>query len=172
MIGFGSTGPRRFDQSGRAWLSAALLSAAAAMCSYAWADEAKMNDRAPTDNARSTPITLEQLIDEALKNTPEIAAGAREKEAAAHRVSPAGALDDPMFEAGLINVPIQPLRLNREDMTMKMLGISQRLPYPGKRGLREQVAAKDAESVALGYRETVNRVVREVKVVYYDLALT
>ena len=171
MIGFGSTGPRRFDQSGRAWLSAALLSAAAAMCSYAWADEAKMNDRAPTDNARSTPITLEQLIDEALKNSPEIAAAAREKEAAAHRVSPAGALDDPMVEAGLVNVPIQPLRLNREDMTMKMLGISQRLPYPGKRGLREAVAAKDAESVALGYRETVSRVVRDVRLAYYDLAL-
>jgi cobalt-zinc-cadmium efflux system outer membrane protein len=54
---------------------------------------------------------------------------------------------------------------------MKMLGVSQRLPYPGKRGLREAVAAKDAESVALGYRETVNRVVRDVRVAYYDLAL-
>jgi outer membrane protein TolC len=184
-MGFGSSGPQRFEQSGRAWLSAAVLTAAAAMCSLALADEAKTTDRAPTGNARSAPLTLaqeaaavgsalpvlRQLIDEALKNSPEIAAAAREKEAAAHRVSPAGALEDPMLEAGLVNVPIQPLRLNREDMTMKMLGISQRLPYPGKRGLREAVAAKDAKSVALGYRETVNRVARDVKLAYYDLAL-
>lgn len=114
---------------------------------------------------------LQALISQAIKANPEIAAAAREKEAAAHRVSPAGALDDPMFEAGLVNVPVTPWRLNREDMTMKMLGVSQRLPYPGKRGLREAVAAKDAESVALGYRETVNRVVRDVRVAYYDLAL-
>ena len=119
----------------------------------------------------SAPSTaLRQLIDEALKNSPEIAAAAREKEAATHRVSPAGALDDPMVEAGLISVPIESWRLNREDMTMKMLGVSQRLPYPGKRGLREAVAAKDAESLAFGFQETVSRVARDVKVAYYDLA--
>lgn len=53
---------------------------------------------------------------------------------------------------------------------MKMLGLSQRLPFPGKRGLRREVAAKDAESVGYAYRETANRVVRDVKLAYYDLA--
>ena len=77
-----------------------------------------------------------------------------------------------MLEAGLLNVPIQPFRLNREDMTMKMLGLSQKLPYPGKRALREQVAAKDAETLGYGLRETRNRIVREVKIAYFDLALT
>ena len=43
-------------------------------------------------------------------------------------------------------------------MTMKMLGVSQKLPYPGKRALREQVAAKDAESGGYGLRETTNRI--------------
>ena len=68
-------------------------------------------------------------------------------------------------------MPVTPWRLNREDMTIKMLGISQRLPYPGKRALREEVATKNAESVAFGYRETVNRVVRDVRIAWYDLAL-
>ncbi|MEK7360593.1 MAG: TolC family protein, partial [Pseudomonadota bacterium] len=63
-------------------------------------------------------------------------------------------------------------RLNREDMTMKMLGLSQKLPYPGKRALREQVAAKDAETLGYGLRETSNRIVRDVKLAYFDLALT
>jgi outer membrane protein TolC len=76
-----------------------------------------------------------------------------------------------MVEAGLLNVPIQPLRLNREDMTMKMLGVSQKLPYPGKRLLREQVAAKDAEAIGYGLRETRNRIARDLRLAYFDLAL-
>ena len=118
------------------------------------------------------PVTsLQQLIGEALKSNPEIAAAAHEKVGAGHRISPAGALDDPMLEAGFLNLPTDTLRFNREDMTMRMLGIAQKLPYPGKRGLRQEVAAKNAESVAFGYREAVSRVIREVKVMYYDLAL-
>ena len=115
--------------------------------------------------------TLRELIGEALKHNPEIIAALHERDAASHRVAPAGALDDPMLEAGFANLPIDSLRFNREDMTMKMLGIAQRLPYPGKRGLRQDVASKDAEAVAYASTETVNRVVREVKMSYYDLAL-
>ena len=54
---------------------------------------------------------------------------------------------------------------------MKMLGLSQRLPYPGKRALREDVAAKDAQVTSYGYEETVNRVVRDVRTAYADLVL-
>ena len=119
----------------------------------------------------ATPA-LAALIAEALQNNPELRAAAKEIEAANQRVRPAGALEDPMLEAGLLNVPITPWRLNREDMTMKMLGLSQKLPYPGKRALREQVAAKDAQTLDYGLRESRNRVAREVKLAYYDLALT
>lgn len=121
---------------------------------------------------RAAAPALASLIAEALQNNPELRAAARETEAANQRVRPAGALEDPMLEAGLLNVPIQPFRLNREDMTMKMLGLSQKLPYPGKRALREQVAAKEAETLDYGLRETGNRVVRDVKLAYFDLALT
>jgi cobalt-zinc-cadmium efflux system outer membrane protein len=114
---------------------------------------------------------LASFIAEALQNNPELRGAAKEAEAAGQRVRPAGALEDPMLEAGVLNAPIQPLRLNREDMTMKMLGVSQKLPYPGKRALREQVAAKDAETLGYGVRETTNRVVRDVRLAYFDLAL-
>ena len=114
---------------------------------------------------------LRALLTEALANNPEIRAARSEAEAARQRVSPAGALDDPMLEAGLINVPTDSWRLNREDMTMKMLGIAQRLPFPGKRALRREVAERDAQTAEQNYREAVNRVAREVKMTYLDLAL-
>ena len=113
---------------------------------------------------------LQELLAEAARNNPEILAAISEREAAQHRVSPAGALDDPMLEAGVVNAPLASQTFRREDMTMKMLGLSQRFPYPGKRGLRQDVAAKDAESVSHAYQETVNRVTRDVKAAYFELA--
>ena len=117
----------------------------------------------------ATPLA--QLIAEALQNNPEIQAARKEREAAQQRVAPAGALDDPMLEAGVVNLPTSPLRFDREDMTMKMIGLAQRFPYPGKRGLRQDVAGRDAESAGHGYQETVNRVAREVRIAYLDLSL-
>ena len=151
---------------GRMFRVAALFVAAtvaAAAAAPAWAQNLAGAAAAPA---------LAALIDEALRNNPELRGAAKETEAAGQRIRPAGALEDPMLEAGILNAPIQPWRLNREDMTMKMLGVSQKLPFPGKRALREQVAAKDAESVKYGLRETGNRIVRDVKLAYYDLALT
>jgi outer membrane protein TolC len=120
----------------------------------------------------AVPGQLGALVGEALENNPEIRAALREREAAQHRISPAEALDDPVLEAGVINAPLASSTFNREDMTMKMIGLSQRLPFPGKRGLRKDVAAKDAEAVGYGYQETINRVVRDLKVAYFDLGLT
>ncbi len=115
-------------------------------------------------------LQLQELLAEAALNNPEIRVASNEREAAQHRVSPAGALDDPMLEAGVVNAPLASQTFRREDMTMKMLGLSQRFPFPGKRGLRQDVAAKDAESVSHAYQETVNRVARDVKAAYFELA--
>ena len=145
-----------------------LIAIAAALLASAAHAQFAMRDTAIAEDARTV---LKELISEALKNSPEIKAAFNEKEAARLRISPAGALDDPMLEAGVINAPLSGSTFRREDMTMKMLGLSQRLPYPGKRALRRDIATRDAESVELGYRETANRVAREVKVAYYDLAL-
>jgi outer membrane protein TolC len=117
----------------------------------------------------SAPQQLAALVAEALANNPEIAAARGEVEAARQRVPVAGALDDPMVEFGVINAPLDSLDLQREDMTMKMLGLGQRLPFPGKRGLRRAVAEADAEGIGLAVRETENRIERDVRVAYEDL---
>lgn len=115
---------------------------------------------------------LPHLIVEALENNPEIRAALQEREAAQQRIAPAEALDDPMLEAGIINAPLASSPFNREDMTMKMIGLSQRLPFPGKRGLRKEVASKDAEAIEQGYHETVNRVMHDLKISYFNLGQT
>jgi outer membrane protein, heavy metal efflux system len=123
------------------------------------------------DAAAQSTTPIRDVVNETLQNNPEIRAARKERDAAQQRIAPAGALDDPMLEAGVLNLPTSSFRFDREDMTMKMIGVSQRLPYPGKRGLRQDVAAKDAESVGYGFQETVNRVARDAKIAYFDLGL-
>lgn len=116
-------------------------------------------------------VTLETLLQRVRAESPEIAAAQQELEAARQRISPAGALDDPMLEVGVTNLPVESLSFRREDMTMKMLGLAQRVPYPGKRALRAAVASAEAESVEHGYEETVNRVLRDARLTYVELIL-
>ena len=124
--------------------------------------------RAAPEEARDPQ--LQELIAEAVRNNPDLQAARSEFEAARSRVSPAGALDDPMLELGVLNVPVQSLSLRREDMTMKMIGLTQRLPYPGKRALRRELAEKEADASDSNLREATNRVMRDVKVGVIDLS--
>jgi outer membrane protein TolC len=112
---------------------------------------------------------LAALVAEAMQNNPDLQAARREVVAARSKVSPAGALEDPMLEAGVLNYPVQSRSFKTEDMTMKMIGVAQRLPYPGKRALRRDVADKEAAAVEANLAELGNKVRREVKVAYYEL---
>lgn len=119
----------------------------------------------------SRDAQLEALLKEAAERNPDIEAARRELDAARKRISPAGALDDPMLELGVTDFPTQSLSFRAEDMTTKMIGLSQRLPYPGKRGLRRELAEKEAQAAENSLRELMNRVSREVKLAYFDLSL-
>ena len=112
---------------------------------------------------------LAALLAEAAQNNPDLQAARRETSAARSRISPAGALDDPMLEAGVLNYPVESRSFKTEDMTMKMIGVTQRLPYPGKRALRREVAEREAQAAERGVEELGNRVRRDVKVAYYEL---
>ena len=124
------------------------------------------------ERAAPVPAQLEALIAEAVENNFELAASRAEVQASRSRIDPAGALDNPMLEAGVVSVPLPSLSLTREEMTMQMLGVSQRLPFPGKRELRRQVARAEAVSVELGLEETTNRLVRDLRTVWEELVFT
>jgi outer membrane protein TolC len=74
------------------------------------------------------------------------------------------------YQAGKRDIDNQAAALRREEMTMKMLGLGQKLPFPGKRDLRRAVATADAESIDRAVQETVNRVVRDVRFTFEELA--
>lgn len=117
------------------------------------------------------PADLQALIDEALKANSEVQQMAHLRTASKEAVRPAGALDDPEFAFILKDVPTDTWRLDQDEMTQKMLEISQKFPFPGKRRLRAEVAQEQARADALVYQDKVNEVRAKVIMAYWGLSL-
>ena len=96
-------------------------------------------------------LNLNQLIEEALQNNPEILAAKKKWEVFKEKIPQAYALEDPMFGFGIVSLPTN-FSFKDEDMTMKEFSISQKFPFPGKRPLMKEMAAKEAEAVSTEIR--------------------
>ena len=114
-------------------------------------------------------LNVDQLVEEALQNNPEILAAKQRWEVYKERIPQASALEDPMFGFGIINLPTS-LSFHQEDMTMKEFSISQKLPFPGKRPLMKAMALKEAEAVSTEIQSKVHQIIKDVKTTYYDLS--
>ncbi|MBA2686284.1 MAG: TolC family protein [Gemmatimonadaceae bacterium] len=112
---------------------------------------------------------LDSLLAVALEANPTITAAAAHAQAVRTRISPAGARPDPILMAGLLNFPVSQPGFS-DFMTMKMVGISQSLPYPGKLGLRTRAATDEARAAQALVAASRLHVTQTVEDAYYDLA--
>jgi outer membrane protein, heavy metal efflux system len=116
---------------------------------------------------------LQGLVDAALANNPEVKASSSHLQMLENRARQAGSLDDPMLMLKIQNgIFRDPLNFSRDSMTQKVIGISQQLPWYGKRDLRGNVARLDAEASHLMRMERILDIVRSVKETYYQLYFT
>jgi outer membrane protein TolC len=119
--------------------------------------------------AEEETLRLQPLIQEVLAANPEIRAEEKRWDAARQRPSQEGSLDDPLLNFEIENLPTNSFGFTQDDMTMKRLSISQAFPYFGKRGLRSEVAQREANAIGLAYRDKRNEIVRRVKELFYEL---
>ncbi len=117
----------------------------------------------------STRLNLDQLVEEVLENNPEILAAKKRGEVYREKVPQASALEDPMLEFGIINLPTN-FSFRDEDMTMKEIAVSQKFPFPGKRPLMKEMAEKEAEAASTDIEDKTNRIVKDVKTVYFEIS--
>ncbi len=117
------------------------------------------------------PADLRALIDEALKANPEVKQMRASYQAAKEASRSAGALDDPEIGFTMKDIPTDSWATNREDMTQKMLELSQKFPFPGKRRLRTEVAGEQAQSDQHSYRDKANEIRAKVLIAYWGLSL-
>jgi len=116
-------------------------------------------------------LKLNDLIEEALKNNPEILAAQARAEAAKYKIPQAKSLPDPMVMFGYQNDSWNEYTYGESSDSQWMFSASQMFPFPGKRSLKEKMAEKDAESIDASYTATQLKTIAKVKEFYLDLFL-
>jgi outer membrane protein, heavy metal efflux system len=117
------------------------------------------------------PPGLAALIDEALKANPDIRQRSELAAAAKETIRSAKALDDPDLLISLKDLPVDTWKFNQDGMTQKMVMLSQKIPFPGKRQTRSEVAASQAQADTFLFEDKVKEVRAKVIQSYWDLSL-
>ena len=116
----------------------AVLGTLLALLAAAGSGTAAPQEAAAPETERS--LTAEALVQRVIESNPGLAAARAAAEAAAYRVDPAGALDDPMLSYGMA-----PLTAGG-DRLMQSVDVSQEIPWPGTLAAREAAARHDAQA--------------------------
>ncbi|HEX5646713.1 MAG TPA: TolC family protein [Nitrospira sp.] len=109
-------------------------------------------------------VNLAGLIRELEDGSPEIKAARRRWEAAQAVVPQVQTFPDPRLQLGYQRMPMVPPVVEGA-----MYGVGQEIPFPGKLGLRGEVAQSDAERLEQEYHASRLRLVALLKQAYYDL---
>jgi outer membrane protein TolC len=111
------------------------------------------------DNNIEQVLPLTQLIQEVLDENPEIRAAEQRWLSAQARISQVQTLPDPK------------LLLSHRELEKRetMIGFSQAIPFPGKLGLKGEIAASEADMLEQNYLATRLAIAAALKEAYYDL---
>ena len=122
-------------------------------------------------SASADDLRLQDLIQEALKKSPEVLAFEARAKAASHRIPQAGSLPDPMFMFGYQNEGWERYTYGKSPDAQWMFSASQMFPFPGKRSLKEEMAAQDAQGVSVLHESARLKTIEKIRELYYDLFL-
>ena len=112
---------------------------------------------------------IEQLIEEALRNNPEYLSAKNRTASVNVQISQADALPDPQLKFAVANLPINSFTFDQEPMTGKKISLMQMFPFPGKLGLKEDIAEYQALITEQQVQELKNNLIKNVKILYFDL---
>lgn len=132
-------------------------------CGHARAEEGA----ARFDNA----VDLPRLRAYTLANNPEIQAAEQRWRAARARPSQEGSLPDPLLNTAYHNESFDRFGQGSSDFSWIRLGAEQEVPFPGKLGLRQEAAAREADREGAMYRGMVLSVVTRLRIAYADYFL-
>jgi cobalt-zinc-cadmium efflux system outer membrane protein len=120
------------------------------------------------DSLPSDPV-LTRLIDESVAARPELKQAEATVKADLERVPQAGALPDPVLSLGIQNDGFNSIQVGKMETSYYQVMISQGLPWPGKRGLREDVAKLGARQADAGVSRLRLSTEADVRRAYLDL---
>jgi len=117
-------------------------------------------------------LELKPLISEALQNNHDVWVSEAKWKSSSSKVKLAGSLPDPMVMIGYQNEGWSNYSYGKMQGAQWIYGVSQMFPFPGKRAIKEEMAARDADTAAAMHRAARLGAVARVKELYFDLLLT
>ncbi|TLS67018.1 TolC family protein [Mariprofundus erugo] len=115
------------------------------------------------------PLTLAAAEQLARDHNPSLAGAGVGVKAMQAIPAQAGALPDPVLRLGAMNLPLNSLSLSQEAMTQMQVGLSQKIPFPGKLDLQQSMAAYRADVAGFEYVEAGLKLVRDVRMTWWNL---
>ena len=125
---------------------------------------------ARSDEAPLPAEELPRLVATAVANNPELHSSQAKWQMFVNRARQATALEDPMFMFKLQNMLArEPFVFDKDPQSAKVIGISQQLPFWGKRAIKGEIAQYEADSYRWGMEERKLELTRMVKETYYQI---
>ncbi len=117
----------------------------------------------------SDRLGVDDAVRIAIADSPNLAAMQARFEAMSAIPSQVGALPDPVLSLGALNFPTDTFHAGQEPNTQVQIGISQRLPFPGKLALLEEASSFEADAAGNSVTETRLRLVSDVQSSWWTL---
>lgn len=114
-------------------------------------------------------LNIRELIREAIQNNPELAAMKSKASASTHRAPQAQSLPDPMFMVGYQNDGTRSYSYGEKD-SQWMFTASQMFPYPGKLGLKSEMAEKESQSQFFQAEMAEITLIQKIREQYIDFS--
>ena len=115
---------------------------------------------------------LRVLVEEAMTNSPEVAAARLRVQAQGQRVPVAGALPDPVLSLGYQNDGFDSLAYGEMETTWITVMASQTLPWAGKRDVRTTLAHEEGDALAAQAFRAELTLTADVERTWLEVALT
>lgn len=133
------------------WLSAAA-------CLFLWVVHVTA-----AETVNGEKLSLARLVEEMTEKNPEVKAARERWEAAKAVVPQVQTLPDPRLQLGYQRMPMT------DPLQGAMYGFGQEIPFPGKLGLKGDIARREAERFEQEYKATRLRLTAALKEAYYNL---
>lgn len=123
-------------------------------------------------HSSALPVSLKDLIGEAERNNPEIGVAEHGYAAATYGARQASSLPETQItvQQFAVGSPRPFAGYTNSEFAYVGLGASQEIPYPGKRGLRSEVANREADVRRVQIESVRRTVTDKLKAAYFQLA--
>ncbi|MCH7886408.1 MAG: TolC family protein [Candidatus Marinimicrobia bacterium] len=124
---------------------------------------------APIDSSET--LSLEGAIEIVIRSNPALNVFNWEIKRADEKLKQAGSWMDPTLNFGMMNVPIESWAFDQEPMTGKQISLMQKIPFPGKLGVKADAASYEVMAAKEDRLELEGMLIRRVKEDYFNLYL-